>query len=258
MSTVAAAESKALVRARAGTDTCGDATIPVARGGIDMPDESTAIETQSTELLRTLIRNGCVNTGEAASGHEDRSVAALEDFFAGSGLSCERYTSEPGRMSLITRIEGSDPKAPTLLLMGHTDVVPVNMSGWQRDPFAAELVDGIARLGGAVGSRHHRGLAATHDVKPPLELRAAAGADDLHLGDALRADLRPQRRREAEPLVLQVGGERIGVQQVKDAGDVEVAGLGLERATRQVTVADRLGQRQPEQIATRWGNADLG
>src|SRR6266511_1933258 len=112
------------------------------KGGVEMP-EDTALETQATELLRTLIRNGCVNTGEAASGHEDRSVAALEDFFAGSGLSCERYTSEPGRMSLITRIEGRDPKAPTLLLMGHTDVVPVNPSGWQRDPFAADLVDGV-------------------------------------------------------------------------------------------------------------------
>src|SRR4029453_16421407 len=110
--------------------------------GGEMP-EDTAVETQAPELLRTLIRNGCVNTGEAASGHEERSVAALEDFFVGSGLPCERYTSEPGRMSLITRIEGSDPKAPTLLLMGHTDVVPVTLSGWQRDPFAAELIDGI-------------------------------------------------------------------------------------------------------------------
>ena len=112
--------------------------------------EDTAIETQATELLRTLIRNGCVNTGEAASGHEDRSVAALEDFFAGSGLSCERFTSEPGRMSLITRIEGREPKAPTLLLMGHTDVVPVTPSGWQRDPFGAELVDGIVWGRGAI------------------------------------------------------------------------------------------------------------
>ncbi|HEY2995743.1 MAG TPA: M20/M25/M40 family metallo-hydrolase [Methylomirabilota bacterium] len=114
-----------------------------------MPDEA-AIERESTELLRTLIRNGCVNTGETSSGHEDRSVDALEDFFAGSGLSCERFTSEPGRMSLITRIEGTDRKAPTLLLMGHTDVVPVNMSGWQRDPFGAELVDGIVWGRGAV------------------------------------------------------------------------------------------------------------
>jgi acetylornithine deacetylase/succinyl-diaminopimelate desuccinylase-like protein len=114
-----------------------------------MRDEA-AIETESTELLRTLIRNACVNTGEASSGHEARSVDALEDFFAGSGLSCERYTSEPGRTSLITRIEGTDRKAPTLLLMGHTDVVPVTLSGWQRDPFAAELVDGIVWGRGAV------------------------------------------------------------------------------------------------------------
>src|SRR5215831_9969252 len=112
--------------------------------------DDTAIETQATELLRTLIKNGCVNTGEAASGHEDRSVAALEDFFAGTGLACERYTSEPGRMSLITRIEGRDPKAPTLLLMGHTDVVPVNPDGWQRDPFGGELVDGIVWGRGAI------------------------------------------------------------------------------------------------------------
>src|SRR5688500_6676539 len=108
------------------------------------------IETESTELLRTLIRNACVNTGEAASGHEDRSVDALEDFFAGTGLSCERYTSQPGRMSLITRIEGTDRKAPTLLLMGHTDVVPVNMSGWQRDPCAAALGDALVGGRGAV------------------------------------------------------------------------------------------------------------
>jgi acetylornithine deacetylase/succinyl-diaminopimelate desuccinylase-like protein len=114
-----------------------------------MTDEA-RIETEATELLRTLIRNACVNTGEAASGHEERSVAALEDYFAGSGLSCERYTSEPGRTSLITRIEGRDPKAPTLLLMGHTDVVPVTPSGWKRDPFAAELVDGIVWGRGAI------------------------------------------------------------------------------------------------------------
>jgi acetylornithine deacetylase/succinyl-diaminopimelate desuccinylase-like protein len=108
------------------------------------------VEVQSTELLRTLIRNGCVNTGEESSGHEDRSCDALETFFQGSGLSCERYTSSPGRMSLITRIQGRDPKAPTLLLMGHTDVVPVSPSGWKRDPFAGDLVDGIVWGRGAI------------------------------------------------------------------------------------------------------------
>jgi acetylornithine deacetylase/succinyl-diaminopimelate desuccinylase-like protein len=114
-----------------------------------MSDDAT-IEIEATELLRTLIRNACVNTGDAASGNEARSVDALEDYFAGAGLSAERYTSLPGRTSLVTRIEGRDPTAPTLLLMGHTDVVPVSPTGWQRDPFAAELVDGIVWGRGAI------------------------------------------------------------------------------------------------------------
>src|SRR5262245_33825936 len=114
-----------------------------------MPDDRT-IEQESTELLRTLIRNACVNDGTAESGQEAKSVDALEDFFAGSGLVLERHQSLPGRMSLIAKIEGRDPSAPRLLLMGHTDVVPVNPAGWQRDPFGGELVDGIVWGRGAI------------------------------------------------------------------------------------------------------------
>jgi acetylornithine deacetylase/succinyl-diaminopimelate desuccinylase-like protein len=116
-------------------------------------DERT-IEQDATELLRTMIRNACVNDGSPASGHEDRNADALEAYFAGSGLSCQRYTAGPGRVSVITRIEGTDRKAPTLLLMGHTDVVPVNAAGWQRDPFGGDLVDGIVWGRGATDMLH--------------------------------------------------------------------------------------------------------
>ena len=92
----------------------------------------------------------CADPSSFASGQETRSCAALEDYFAGAGVACERYTSEPGRESLIARIEGSDPKAPRLLLMGHTDVVPVSPDGWQRDPFGGELVDGVVWGRGAI------------------------------------------------------------------------------------------------------------
>ena len=105
--------------------------------------DDTAVEHEATELLRTMIRNACVNDGTPASGQEVRNADALEAYFAGSGLSCERYTAEPGRVNLITRIEGSDKKAPTLLLMGHTDVVPANATGWSHDPFSGDLIDGV-------------------------------------------------------------------------------------------------------------------
>jgi acetylornithine deacetylase/succinyl-diaminopimelate desuccinylase-like protein len=105
--------------------------------------ETAELQSESTELLRTLIRNACVNSGDPASGQEVRSADAIEAHLAGSGLAVERYEAAPGRVSLITRIEGRDPSAPTLLLMGHTDVVPVSADGWQRDPFGAEVDDGI-------------------------------------------------------------------------------------------------------------------
>lgn len=114
-----------------------------------MTDDGAA-QVEATELLRTLIRNACVNDGAVGSGQEHRNADAIEDYLSGAGLDFERYAGAPGRASLMTRIEGRDRSAPTLLLMGHTDVVPVNPSGWQRDPFGAELDDGIVWGRGAV------------------------------------------------------------------------------------------------------------
>jgi acetylornithine deacetylase/succinyl-diaminopimelate desuccinylase-like protein len=94
------------------------------------------------DLLQQMIRNRCVNDGTVGSGEEQRNVDLLESFFAGSGLATERVSSAPGRESLVARIEGSDRSAPSLLLMGHTDVVPVNEDRWREDPFGGELIDG--------------------------------------------------------------------------------------------------------------------
>ena len=102
-----------------------------------------------TDLLQQLIRNECVNDGTVASGEETRSVELLAGYLAGAG-DHEVFEPQPGRKSLVARIEGTDPDAPSLLLMGHTDVVPVNPDGWSRDPFGAELVDGFVWGRGAV------------------------------------------------------------------------------------------------------------
>ena len=88
-----------------------------------------------------MIRNGCVNDGTTESGHELRSVDLLQQYLGTSGIDVERFEPQPGRASLVARIEGSDPAAPTLLLMGHTDVVPVNYDTWTRDPFSGDLDD---------------------------------------------------------------------------------------------------------------------
>jgi acetylornithine deacetylase/succinyl-diaminopimelate desuccinylase-like protein len=99
---------------------------------------------QTVELLQQLIRNRCVNDGTVGSGQEVRTTDVLRAYLEGSGLDLEVYQPDgaPGRASLVARIEGSDPAAPTLCLMGHTDVVPVTLEHWTRDPFGGELVNG--------------------------------------------------------------------------------------------------------------------
>jgi acetylornithine deacetylase/succinyl-diaminopimelate desuccinylase-like protein len=103
-----------------------------------------------TELLQQLIRNACVNDGTVESGGEVRSADVLASYLEGTGLDLQRYEPAPGRTSLVGRIEGRRPDGPTLLLMGHTDVVPVNPSGWSNDPFGGELIDGEVWGRGAV------------------------------------------------------------------------------------------------------------
>lgn len=113
-----------------------------------MPDAVLTGET--VELLQALIRNACVNDGTPGSGEEVRNADLLETFLDGAGLDIERYASRPGRDSVVARIEGSDPDAPSLCLMGHTDVVPVSPDGWHHDPFGGELIDGEVWGRGAI------------------------------------------------------------------------------------------------------------
>src|SRR5512143_1332974 len=111
-----------------------------------------ALTAETVELLQQLIRNQCVNDGSIGSGQEVRTSDVLRAYLEGGSLDIEVHEPDgaPGRTSLVARIEGSDPTAPTLCLMGHTDVVPVTPEHWTRDPFGGELVDGEVWGRGAV------------------------------------------------------------------------------------------------------------
>ena len=95
---------------------------------------------ETVELPQTMIRNECVNDGTPGSGSEVRNADVLQTLIEGAGVEVERFEPTPGRVSIVGRIEGSDPGAPSLCLMGHTDVVPVHADGWHNDPFGGELI----------------------------------------------------------------------------------------------------------------------
>lgn len=105
-----------------------------------------------TEVLRAMIRNACVNDGTSESGHEERNSDLLRGLLDVPGLELETYEPLPGRASLVARMEGRHRSrdAPSLVLLGHTDVVPANAEDWTHDPFGAELIDGEVWGRGAV------------------------------------------------------------------------------------------------------------
>jgi acetylornithine deacetylase/succinyl-diaminopimelate desuccinylase-like protein len=141
------------------------------------------------ELLQQLIRNACVNDGTAASGEEWRTVELLQGYLEASVADLVQFEPAPGRSNLVARIEGTDPTAPGLLLMGHTDVVPVNRAGWREDPFGGELIDGEVWGRGAVDMLNltasmavaFRRLAA-EGFRPRGSLTYLAVADEEALG----------------------------------------------------------------------------
>lgn len=119
----------------------------------DRIEQSSEEDCAAVELLRELIRGACVNDGTPESGQEVRNVRTLQRFFAAvpaGRLEIHVLESAQGRSSLVARLRGTDPTAPVLGLLGHLDVVPVDVEGWSRNPFGGDLIDGEVWGRGAV------------------------------------------------------------------------------------------------------------
>jgi acetylornithine deacetylase/succinyl-diaminopimelate desuccinylase-like protein len=103
------------------------------------------------DLLSELIRIDTTNTGDTATSAGERKaaewVAAKLDEV---GISSVIHESEPGRASLVARIEGTDRDRPALLVHGHLDVVPADPTEWSVHPFSGEQRDGYVWGRGAV------------------------------------------------------------------------------------------------------------
>ena len=99
--------------------------------GIDW-DDATA---EATSLLREYIRIDTSNP----PGNETRATEFLAGVLQASGIEVSVAEALPGRGNLYARI---GPPGPTVCLLNHTDVVPVERRYWSVDPFAGELLRG--------------------------------------------------------------------------------------------------------------------
>jgi len=111
-----------------------------------VPDPEDEVARICSELIRIESTNYGDGSGPGERPAAEYVMAELTDV----GLDPVLVESEPGRASVMVRIEGSDPSRPGLAVHGHLDVVPANADDWQVDPFGAEERDGCIWGRGAV------------------------------------------------------------------------------------------------------------
>lgn len=73
--------------------------------------------------------------------NETKAVEYLKKVFEAEGIPTKTLARDPTRANLVARIKGNGSKRP-ILILAHTDVVPVQREKWPVDPFGAVLKDG--------------------------------------------------------------------------------------------------------------------
>ena len=153
------------------------------------PDaEQAVLDLLDADELVALTRELVRVPGENPPGQEEASALALAALCRDRGLAVETDPVAPGRPNVVATLAGGD--APGLLLLGHTDVVPVG-TGWTADPFSGALRGGCVHGRGSADMKG--GLAAcvlamdavrrAGVVLPgPVHLAALVDEEDTGLG----------------------------------------------------------------------------
>jgi acetylornithine deacetylase/succinyl-diaminopimelate desuccinylase-like protein len=144
----------------------------------------TSLRAEVTDLLSRLIQIDTTNP----PGNETAAAELLRDYLEYNGLECELYARVPDRANLVTRIKGSG-EGPTLLLMGHTDVVLADAAEWSVPPFSGEVRNGEVWGRGALDMKGQVAASAVaiaslarEGFEPAGDLIFAATADE-EVGD---------------------------------------------------------------------------
>ena len=98
------------------------------------------LQKEKTEILthyRSLVQ---IDTS-SPPGNETKAVEYLRNALEAEGIATKTFALVPERANLVARLKGNGSKR-AILLMAHTDVVPVQREKWPVDPFGAVMKDG--------------------------------------------------------------------------------------------------------------------
>jgi len=136
-------------------------------------------------LCSDLIRIDTTNPGDHSGPGERAAAEHVAALLADAGLEPTVLESRPGRASVVTRISGTDPARPALLIHGHLDVVPADAADWRVHPFSGEVSDGCVWGRGAVDMKDMDAMILTvlrqrlrEGRRPPRDVVLAFVADE--------------------------------------------------------------------------------
>ena len=152
-------------------------------------DQVDGLTQEIVELEQDLVRIPSVNTGVMPTGDETKVTDYISAWLSNEGLDSHTLARDPARANIICVYPGDEERA-RLMLMSHTDVVPVeDFSKWTHEPFAAEIDGGRVYGRGAADCKalltsqlmamavlKRNGVRLTHS------LRLVSGADEEHGG----------------------------------------------------------------------------
>jgi acetylornithine deacetylase/succinyl-diaminopimelate desuccinylase-like protein len=148
-------------------------------------NERVPIYERPVELLRQLIRFDTTNP----PGNERECIEWIDGLLRDGGYETEMLAKDPGRPNLLARLEGRG-EAPSLLLQGHVDVVPVEGQDWRHPPFEGKLVDGWVWGRGALDMKGGVAMmlaaflrAKAEGLAPPGDILFLALSDEEAGGD---------------------------------------------------------------------------
>ncbi|MGH3877669.1 MAG: M20/M25/M40 family metallo-hydrolase [Actinophytocola sp.] len=145
------------------------------------------------ELCSQLIRFDTTNLGGGESEGEREAAEFVASHLSAVGLEPELLERSPRRSNVLTRVRGSDPSLPPLLVHAHLDVVPADPAEWTVAPFAGEIRDGFVWGRGAVDMKDmcatvltvlHRWAAEGRGPRRDLVLAFVADEEDNGLWGA--------------------------------------------------------------------------
>ena len=143
-----------------------------------------AVRDEVTDLLSRLIRVDTTNP----PGNETAAAELLRDYLEANGLECELYRAG-ARAREPRRAHPRHGDGPSLLLLGHTDVVLADPAEWSVPPFSGEVRDGEVWGRGALDMKSQVAANAVaiaslarEGFRPTGDLIFAATADE-EVGD---------------------------------------------------------------------------